>query len=343
MKKHLFLIVLALSVMAGCQTNSNTDKDGNMLRADAGEQISQALDNFMNAIQQRNQNVQSIMVMQHGKVIAENWMNGGNPCVPHALHSVSKTFTSISVGLAIEDGLLKLDDKIVDLFPDMTPQNPSEYLKEVSIESLLMMGCGHSYDPSGQIMGSDSEEPWVKQFMEIPVEHKPCTYFWYNTVGTYMLSAAVQKVTGKKVVDYLQDKLFDPLSIEHPKWDESPQGVSKGGTGLYLKTEDLAKTGQCLLQGGKWNGKRIIPEAWVKAMTTKHIENDHFGGTPDWKQGYCYQMWICTHDAVRADGANGQYIILLPQQDAVIVATAELGDMQAELDTIWEFILPALK
>jgi CubicO group peptidase (beta-lactamase class C family) len=168
-----------------------------------------------------------------------------------------------------------------------------------------------------------------------------------------MLSAIVQKVTGRKVIDYLTPRLFTPLGIAGATWDESPQGINSGGWGLSLKTEDLAKMGLFILQKGKWEGKQLLPTAWFDEATTSHIASMPSGRRPeqltpetkekDWLQGYGYQMWRSRHNSFRADGANGQYILILPEKDAVIVVTANVRDMQDELNFIWQYLLPALK
>lgn len=314
--------------------------------------LNAAMENYLQAAKDQKLNIQSVMVLQHGKVKYEKWLNGGEAQKPHVLNSVSKTFTSAAVGLAIEEGLLSLDDKLVSFFPDDLPASPSENLKKVTIRNLLTMNCGHDSEPSRKKEGST----WVKMFLDWPVEHEPGTYFCYNSMGTYMLSAIVQKVTGQKVVEFLQPRLFDPLGIEAPRWDESPQGINCGGWGLYLKTEDLAKMGQLLLQKGKWKGKQVLPEKYVTEMTHRQVPCQpswiradkvaESGLTPensDWVQGYGYQVWRCRHNAFRADGAGGQYIIVIPEKDAVVVNTADLNDMQAEQNLIWDYILPALK
>ncbi len=170
-----------------------------------------------------------------------------------------------------------------------------------------------------------------------------------------MLSAIVQKVTGEKLVDYLYPRLFRPLGIVNVKWQESPEGINCGGWGLYLKTEDLAKMGQLFLQKGKWDGQQVLPEEWIAEASAKQVASFPAGMDPeaakkskisentnDWMQGYGYQMWRCRHNAYRADGADGQYILIIPEKDAVIAVTAHIGDMQAELDLIWKYLLPAL-
>jgi hypothetical protein len=170
----------------------------------------------------------------------------------------------------------------------------------------------------------------------------------YNTLATYMLSAIVQKVTGEKVIDFLKPLLFEPLAIEGMDWEVDPHGINTGGWGLRLKTEDMAKFGQLFLQKGKWNGKQILPVSWINEATTLKIFQapdapQSKKDSSDWMQGYCYQMWRCRHNCFRADGAYGQYIIVMPDQDAVIAITAETANMQDEINLIWEYLLPAIK
>ena len=237
------------------------------------------------------------------------WAKGEDE--PHILNSVSKTFTATAVGLAASEGRLKLTDKVISFFPDKLPATVSENLAAMTVRDLLTMNCGHDTDPTGTVR-KKADADWVQEFLAFPVEHKPGTFYTYNSLGTYMLSAIVQKVTGEKVVDYLYPRLFRPLGIVNARWQESPQGINTGGWGLYLKTEDLAKMGQLFLQKGKWNGRQVLSEEWI------------------------------AETSARANGANGQYILVIPEKDAVIVVTAHIGDMQVELDLIWKYLLPAL-
>lgn len=323
-------------------------------RGTASKKLDKAVEKYLAAAQKDGQDLHSLMVMQHGEVLAAHWMSEGREDEPHILNSVSKTFTATAVGFAIAEGKLKLDDKLVSFFPDKLSAEVSENLKAVTVRHLLTMNCGHDTDPTGTIR-TKKDADWVKEFLAWPVEHKPGTFFTYNSLGTYMLSAIVQKVTGQKVVDYLWPRLFRPLGIVDVRWEESPQGINTGGWGLYLKTEDLAKMGQLFLQDGMWEGKQILPEGWVREASAAQVPSlpagvkpemaKKFNLTPknsDWLQGYGYQMWRCRHHAYRADGANGQYILVLPDKDAVIVVTAHLRDMQAELNLIWKYLLPAL-
>lgn len=323
-------------------------------RGEASHQMTKAAERYLAAMEKAGQDLHSVMVVKDGKVIFEQWMSEGKASEPHVLNSVSKTFTSMAVGFAIAEGKLSLSDKLIDIFPEHVPENPSEYLREITVEHLLTMSCGHSTDPTYQSW-DNKEVSWIRLFMEHPVTHKPGTLFCYNSLGTYVLSAMVQRRTGEKLVDYLFPRLFRPLGINNVAWAESPEGINTGGWGLFLKTEDLAKMGLMILQKGEFNGEQIVPAEWIEAASSKQVECVPAGmtsgdahkiqkqaKTSDWLQGYGYQMWRCRYNAFRADGANGQYIIVIPEKDAVVVTTANIGDMQAEINLIWKYIYPAL-
>jgi CubicO group peptidase (beta-lactamase class C family) len=314
--------------------------------------VAQALDGFFEQAASDSMDIHSVMIVRDGSVIYSRWQSEGVDTVPHVLHSVSKTFTATAVGLAIADGKLALTDKVIDFFPDKLPAEVSDNLKAMTVRDLLTMSCGHDEEPTGQ---REEGVDWVEAFLAWPVVHEPGTFYLYNSLGTYMCSAIVQKVTGEKVVDYLDARLFQPLHIDKPMWEESPQGINCGGWGLYLKTEDLAKMGQLLLQKGEWNGQQLIPAEWVAEMSKKQVESINPGTrmedaaakgmtkeTSDWMQGYGYQMWRCRPDCFRADGARGQYIIVVPDKNAVIAITSDNGDLQGELNLVWERILPVL-
>jgi len=181
-----------------------------------------------------------------------------------------------------------------------------------------------------------------KSFFTNAVPHLPGTHFKYNTAATFMQSAIVQKVTGQTLLDFLQPRLFTPLGIEHPVWDTNFQGISLGGYGLRVRTEDLAKFGQLYLQRGSWNGNQLVPADWVAMATAKQTAN---GSNPqsDWNQGYGFQFWRCRHNAFRGDGAFGQYCLVMPDQDAVVAITSGVKDMQAVLNVIWDKLLPAMQ
>ena len=295
---------------------------------------SKAILEFVRAADESVKSLHSFMLLRHGNVVAEAWWSPEAHDRPHVLWSLSKSFTSTAVGLAVADGKLSIDDQVLSFFSDAVPAEPSENLRRMRVRDLLRMATGHQTEPP-----RTEKEPWTKTFLSHPVPFKPGTHFQYNTSATYMLSAIVQKVTGQKVSEYLQPRLFEPLGISPPRWDESPAGISIGGYGLYLCTEDIAKFGQLYLQRGKWGNQQLLPATWVDEATGFRVSN---GSNPesDWDQGYGYQFWQCRHDAYRGDGKDGQFCIVLPKLDAVVVMTAKSRDLQAQLNLVWEYLLP---
>ncbi|MCF0159554.1 MAG: serine hydrolase, partial [Bacteroidaceae bacterium] len=247
-------------------------------RTQATPRMQSAFDHYWEAVHTAKMDMHSVMVVKDGKVVAEHWESEGKPNEAHILNSVSKTFTSAAVGIAIGEGKLKLTDKLVSFFPEDLPENPSENLKAITVRDLLTMNCGHDVDPTREIRNVPNN--WAKGFLAHPVVHKPGTFYCYNSLGTYMLSAIVQKVTGEKVVDYLYPRLFQPMGIDKPEWQESPQGINTGGWGLFLKTEDLAKMGQLLLQKGYWNGRQLIPAGYVEEATSYQVPSISAGAKP---------------------------------------------------------------
>jgi len=300
---------------------------------------------FLNAAGKSQHEFHSIMILRHGKVVAEGWWNPYAANLKHTMYSVSKTWTATAVGFAASEKKLSVEDKVISFFPDDLPDQVSENLAALRVKDLLSMSVGQTPDPSGPVAVSGN---WARTFLATPIVFKPGTQFLYNSAATYMLSAIVQKVTGQKVIDYLKPRLFDPLGIEGVDWETSPQGINIGGWGLRVKTEDMAKLGQLFLQNGMWKGKQIIPAAWITEASTAKIMQEPNAtqarkDTNDWVQGYCYQMWRCRNNAYRADGAFGQYIIVMPEKDAVVIITSETANMQSEIDLVWKYLLPAFK
>ena len=351
-KVMIFGALVALLAVIGCNEKKETAEIIDLPRAETPDSVAKAMEGFFQAAADDSMDIHSVMIVKDGSVIYSHWQSEGVDSVPHVLHSVSKTFTATAVGLAIADGKMALTDKVIDYFPDKLPAEVSENLKSMTVRDLLTMSCGHDVEPS--FRGAPDQD-WVTAFLAHPVVHEPGTFYLYNSLGTYMLSAIVQQVTGEKVVDYLTPRLFEPLHIDKPRWEESPQGINCGGWGLYLKTEDLAKMGQLLLQKGEWNGQQLIPAEWVAEMSKKQVESINPGTrieqaaergmtkeTSDWMQGYGYQMWRCRPSCFRADGARGQYIIVVPDKNAVIAITSNVEDLQGELNLVWSRILPVL-
>ncbi len=305
---------------------------------------SSAVLDFVRAVEQHGHPldaVQGFLLLRHGKVAAEGWWAPYGPESPHALYSVSKSFTSTAIGLAVAEGLLTVDDPVVDFFPDDAPANPGANLRAMRVRHLLAMNTGHHEDTTHVVWRGDDDN-WPRVFLSLPVEHEPGSWFVYNTAATYMLSAIVTRLTGESLLDYLRPRLFEPLGIADPRWDTDPHGVSLGGSGLHLRTEDIARLGQLYLDRGMWQDRQIVPEAWIAEATAAQSDNSNTQTNPDWSVGYGYQFWRCRHGAYRGDGAFGQYCLVMPEQDAVLAITGGLGDMQSVLDKVWEHLLPAM-
>ncbi len=284
--------------------------------------------------------IHSFMLVRHGHIVAEGWWSPYAADVRHVMFSLSKSFASTAMGMAIAEGRLSVHDPVLKFFPGDAPAEVSENLKAMRVSDLLMMATGQRISEVSQLK-LETTRNVPKAFLEVTVDQKPGTSFWYNTPASYMLSAIVQKLTGQTILDYLGPRLFEPLGIEDPTWDTSVDGVSLGGYGLNIKTEDIAKFGLLYLNKGNWHGRRLLPANWVEKATGFRTSN---GSNPDsdWDQGYGYQFWRARHGLYRGDGAFGQFCIVFPEQDAVVAITAGVKDMGSVMNLLWEKILPAL-
>jgi CubicO group peptidase (beta-lactamase class C family) len=304
---------------------------------------SEAILRFVEAIEQSrtedmDQDLHSFILLRHGHVISEGWWQPYEKDMSHVLFSLSKSFTSTAIGFAVSEKLLTVEDLVVSYFKEECP-NPTSHLSHMRIKDLLSMSTGHVVDTTSFLFNNEN---WAKAFLQVPVEKEPGTYFLYNTGATYMLSVIVQKVTGLKLLEYLRTRLFDPLGIVNPTWEECPMGYNTGGFGLSIRTEDIAKFGQFYLNKGCWDGKQLLPSEWIEEATDIHISN---GNNPDsdWSQGYGYQFWRCRQESYRGDGAFGQYCIIMPKYDMVLAMTGGLKDMQAPLNILWSNLLPGIE
>jgi dipeptidyl aminopeptidase/acylaminoacyl peptidase/CubicO group peptidase (beta-lactamase class C family) len=298
------------------------------------------IQSFLDAVEKDGLALHSLMLLRHGKVVAEGWWSPYAPETPHALFSLTKSFTSTGVGLAVAEGKLSVNDPVLSFFPEQAPAAPDANLKAMRVRDLLTMSTGHDKDATGAIRG---QEDWAKAILALPVEHAPGTHFAYNSAASYLLSAIVHRVTGMDLRDYLEPRLFAPLGITPGLWEKCPRGIRIGGWGLSVTTDAIARFGQLYLQKGMWEGKRLLPEAWIAEATSRQVSNGDPAKPSDWTQGYGYQFWRCRNGAYRGDGAFGQYCIVLPEQDAVVAITSGVGDMQAVLNLVWEHLLPAMR
>ncbi|MEK4295113.1 serine hydrolase [Paenibacillus odorifer] len=301
---------------------------------------SAAISSFIDAVETQSLGLHSFMLLRHGYVVSEGWWSPYKSDLPHMLFSLSKSFTSTAIGIAVTEKLITLDNSVISFFPEEAPATITDNLSNMTIRHLLIMGTGHVVDTMDTLHKS-ADGNWVKAFFSVPVEKQPGTHFLYNTGASYMLSAILQRVTGQTLLEYLEPRLFAPLGIHGATWQSCPRGINTGGFGLSITTEDIAKFGQLYLQKGIWNNQRILPEQWINEATSKHISNGE--GDHDWALGYGYQFWRCQHGAYRADGAFGQLCVVLPDQDAVIAITAASNSIQGILNAVWEHLLPNMK
>lgn len=276
---------------------------------------------FINSIKDHNikNEVRSFVIMQKGDLVAEAWFDPYGPEIPHQMFSVSKSFTSIAIGIAEAEGYFSLKDKLYDYVKedvtDIADQIP-DHAKEATIEDFLMMAVGQEDDLVNANLFQ--EKNWSQVFYSFEFIHKPGQVFKYNTGATYMLSVMFQKVVGMPLNDYLDQKIYQPLGIEKPYWMFCHRGYNTGGFGLRLKTRDLAKFGQLLLQEGIWEGVALIPIEYLKKATSALITGDG--------DAYGYQFWQNEVGGFRADGMYGQYCYVIPKRDLVIAMTCSLED-----------------
>lgn len=303
---------------------------------------STALVSLIDEAEARKFGLHSLMIVRHGRVVAEGWWAPFAAAEPHMLFSLSKSFTSTAIGLLQAEGRIDIHDPVLKYFPDDAPAEPSANLRAMRIRDLLMMSTGQHKEDVDAINVNAADGSGVRQFLAAPVRQKPGTLFYYNSPATFMLSAIVQKVTGQTTRDYLVPRLFTPLGIPTPDWDLTPPGIALGASGLHLRTEAVARFGQLLLQRGEWEGRRLLPAEWIDLATSRQVSN---GSNPDsdWEQGYGFQFWRCVPGFYRADGAFGQYCIVMPQHDTVIAINSGSRDMGGIMKLLWNRLLPELR
>ncbi|MDR0690020.1 MAG: beta-lactamase family protein [Spirochaetaceae bacterium] len=283
---------------------------------------------YVEAIDRLSLKVEGVLVLQHGEEIARyRWI----PEAPRPVYSVSKSFTSLAVGMAIDEGKLSLRDRVLDAFPGRV-KDPPPRLSALTLEHLLTMSRGHQ---------EFSRPASVDEALSQPLTADPGTRFMYDNGSTFLASAMVTAAAGQTVREFLADRLFKPLDIPDPVWRESADGHSLGATGLELSTGSLARFGQFLLRRGNWKGNQLVAASWIDTATRPHITTKMLKDA-DYDLGYGYCFWSCRHGGYRADGKNGQYVVVLPREDAVVAVNSDEKNMFPVLYAVWDHILPQL-
>jgi CubicO group peptidase (beta-lactamase class C family) len=275
---------------------------------------------FLDEVQAAGLDLQGLMLHRHGHVVAEGWSWPVDPNEPRVLHSVAKSFTACAIGLALDEHLLKLDDRLVSFFPEHVPADADPRLADMTVEHLLTMRTGHAANTSGSVWrGIDTS--WITEFFKIPLAYAPGTTYVYTSAASYMLSALINRVTGQTLHTYLKPRLFVPLNIQNERWDIGPDGVNPGGNGLTAPVSAMLKLGVLHAQGGIWQGRQILPAEWVKAATQPQ-------GGPDSRYGYHWMMK--PREAFSAVGVFVQMAMVFREYGATLVVvggmknTAEL-------------------
>lgn len=248
------------------------------------------------------------------------------------VYSLSKTFCSTAIGCAVDEGLLTVDDRIIDIFPDKLPEVVSENLAKMKVRHVLSMNTGHKACVMSHMFASDDV---AKAFLALEVPFEPGTHFAYNTGATCLLSAIITRLTGETLYDYLSRKILFPIGIRDAVWNLCGEGVNEGGIGIQVTSDDIIKLGRLYANRGFWNGQRLLSEEWIAEASSFHSDNS-MNGTPDWKCGYGYQIWLNVEDGYRGDGAFGQLMVILPKLDIVMAAQGKVPAMQTELDLLVE-------
>ncbi|MCQ5129530.1 beta-lactamase family protein [Butyricicoccus faecihominis] len=296
---------------------------------------------FLDGLAENKLRVHSFQLLRHDKVFAQGAYTPYSLSENHMFFSMSKSFTSVAVGFAAQEGLLSVNDPVLGFFPEEAPPHPGEKLRALAIRDLLTMRSGQVAEQIEILKGAE----WVRQFLANAPVKQPGTHLAYNSVGTYVLSAIVQQATGRTIFEYLQPRLFEPLGLSGGlRWETSPEGISAGGFGISGLTEDIARFCTFVLRRGAWRGKQLLNAAWFDAASAPQADNAAASPLPDWQQGYGYQFWLCQPAGVfRGDGAFGQLGIVLPEQDMVLAfhsGCADDPEIQILLDLIWTRLLP---
>lgn len=305
-----------------------------------------AISSLLDHLEERGIECHSLMVVHRGRIVAEGWWAPYSADQPHLLYSLTKSFTSVAVGIAVNDGLLRLDDRVVDILPDHVPDDASEQARALTVQHLLTMTTGHAEDTLGDAWALEPTD-LVRGFLRMPVTAASGSHHTYDNSSTFVLARMVERVTGTPLPTLLDERLFAPLGITDIEWDRVGDGAVYGFHGLHLTTESVAAFGELMLRGGEWQGRPILSQDWMAEATRKQVDSRHYSpGAPgvDFHAGYGYQIWSSTY-GFHGNGAFGQQCIVVPDQELVVVLTAahsEVRHAQVVLDAVRRFVVPGV-
>lgn len=302
---------------------------------------------FIQHVHKEGLAIHGITVRQHNKVLGQFYWRDGRR---QDIYSCSKSVLSLALGIAIKEGKLSLDERVVDIFPELVPENPSEYLQKITLRHCATMTPGYGdYILPGWLRDWEEDKDWVHYCMNHPIDHEPGTKFFYNNASPIFVSRTIQKRTGENLLNWLKPRLFDPLDIPNPQWFTDPLGYTVGAGNLFLNTEEMSRIGQLCLDYGKWNGQELVPEWYIKEATSCQVStagNTQDSGK-DQQAGYGYFYWMTSRpDTFQAYGMYGQKIYVFRDLDAVVTVAAhlEITEMQQrETDAVIKIIVPKLE
>ncbi|MBD7919317.1 beta-lactamase family protein [Cellulomonas sp. Sa3CUA2] len=304
---------------------------------------SRALSAFVDRLESPSVEAHSLVVVHRGHVVAEGWWAPYTPRRPQLLYSLTKSFTAVAVGLAVGDGLLSLDDRVVDVLPDHVPDDAPEQARRLTVRHLLTMTTGHGTDTLDEAWRLEQRD-LVRGFLRVVPVVPEGTQHAYDNATTFVLARMVERVTSRGLPELLDERLFMPMGIDDAEWDRVGSGVAYGFHGLHLTTEAVAAFGELLRCGGRWGDRQLVPAAWVGAATGKQVESVRYkvddSHDTDYTCGYGYQTWVSRHGS-HGSGAYGQMCVVVPWHDLVVAVTAQ-GEGQAVLDAVWDCLLPGL-
>ncbi len=343
MVKKAFLALISfvlLGITFSCDSTTIPYSDGFERATPESQGVkSEEILNLFNSLQEKEMEIHGLMILRHDKVIAEHWWEPYSAELPHSMYSSTKTFTAAIIGFAVQEGLLNINDRVMDFFPDLLPETIPAGLEKLTVYHLLTMSAGHA---DTRYNGSGYEQ--IASFLAKDYAYEPGTHFEYNVTCTHMLSCILTKVTGISLYEYAKPRLFDPLGIDVACWEMDNDGHNLGNGGLHLKTSDLAKFGTFLKNGGKWNGVQLLNKEWITEMTTPHIfqrpdRSDEDNATlDDTGCGYGYQTWMGRHDTYRAIGASNQVVIVFPKEDMVVAAHSTIRSEKDFNDLVYALV-----
>ncbi|MBQ3498287.1 MAG: serine hydrolase [Clostridia bacterium] len=310
-----------------------TDRTYAIPRAASPEEVgvsSAAIAGFIRDCEENGIENHSFMVIRHGKVAYEAWRKPYSADIPHTMYSVSKSIIAIAAGFAVSEGLITTDTRLVDVFPEYRPEKPDEALEAITLHSLMTMTAGKNVS----LLADKTSKHWVRDFVETKQSYFPGKSWSYISENTYCVAAMLSRLSGMTVTEYLKPRLYEPLGITSHQWERDTSGIEVGGWGLFLKTEDLAKIALCCLNGGKFNGKQIIPREWIALAASNHTEG--IENSPE--AGYGYFIWRCDCDesTYRFDGMFSQFAIMFEKYDAVVVMTDNEINEAKTLACFWQ-------